>query len=119
MYCSHQKVDYLGVAFADEGVELRKAGISLPIIVMNPESKSFPSMIQHQLEPEIYSFKVLSEFVDELKKEGLSKYPVHIKLDTGMYRLGFVESQMESLKEVLGQTPEIRVQVGFFAFSGL
>jgi alanine racemase len=109
----HQKVDYLGVAFADEGVELRKSGISLPIIVMNPEAKSFPVMLEHQLEPEIYSFKVFHEFLTELKKEGISSYPIHIKLDTGMKRLGFVASEMETLIELLMANPELRVKSAF------
>ncbi len=109
----HQKIDYLGVAFADEGVELRKAGVSLPIIVMNPEAKSFPAMIEYQLEPEIYSFKVLGEFLEELKKEGLTQYPIHIKLDTGMNRLGFMSSELDGLKEYLKKCEEVRVKSVF------
>ena len=109
----HQKVDYLGVAFADEGIELRKSGVSLPIIVMNPEVKSFPAMIEHQLEPEIYSFKVLNQFLDIFKNEGLTQYPVHIKVDTGMNRLGFVTSEINQLKEVLRGTSEVRVRSVF------
>ncbi|MCW3786348.1 bifunctional UDP-N-acetylmuramoyl-tripeptide:D-alanyl-D-alanine ligase/alanine racemase [Plebeiibacterium sediminum] len=109
----HQKVDYLGVAFADEGIELRKSGVSLPIIVMNPEVKSFPAMIEHQLEPEIYSFKVLNQFIDVLRNEGLTQYPVHIKVDTGMNRLGFMTSEIDQLKEVLRDLNEIRVRSVF------
>ncbi len=114
----HQKVDYLGVAFADEGVELRKAGISLPIIVMNPEAKSFPMMLTHQLEPEIYSFKVLNQFTDELKSGGIMNYPVHIKLDTGMNRLGFVEDEIEKLIQCLKITPEIMIKSIFSHLAG-
>ncbi len=109
----HQKVDYLGVAFADEGVELRKAGVSLPIIVMNPEVKSFPAMIEHHLEPEIYSFKVLNQFLALLKSEGLNEYPVHIKMDTGMNRLGFVTSELDALKGALKDVNAIRVKSVF------
>ncbi|WP_430931560.1 bifunctional UDP-N-acetylmuramoyl-tripeptide:D-alanyl-D-alanine ligase/alanine racemase [Saccharicrinis sp. 156] len=109
----HQKVDYLGVAFADEGVELRKSGISLPIVVMNPEAKSFPMMLEHQLEPELYGFKVFNQFVNLLAKEGISNYPVHIKLDTGMNRLGFVSSEIKQLTQVLKQTHEISVKSCF------
>ncbi len=109
----HQKIDYLGVAFADEGIELRKSGVSVPIIVMNPEAKSFPAMIEYQLEPEIYSFKVLGEFLDELKKEGLSQYPIHIKLDTGMNRLGFMSSEINDLKDFLKECEVVRVKSVF------
>lgn len=109
----HQKVDYLGVAFADEGVELRKAGISLPIIVMNPEVKSFPVMLMHHLEPELYGFKVLDQFVQVLAQEGIRNYPVHIKLDTGMNRLGFVHDEGERLFEILKSSPEIGVKSCF------
>lgn len=109
----HQKIDYLGVAFADEGLELRKAGISLPIIVMNPEIKSFQLMLQHQLEPEIYSFKVLHQFVAELKSGAISDYPVHLKIDTGMNRLGFEPTQVDELLVLLGQMPEIHIKSVF------
>jgi len=109
----HQKVDYLGVAFADEGVELRKAGISLPIIVMNPEVKSFGTMINYQLEPEIYSFKVLDEFVQELDAEGVNEHSIHVKLDTGMNRLGFDSSDVEVLIKTLKNYPQLRVKSVF------
>ncbi len=114
----HQKVDYLGVAFADEGVDLRKSGISLPILVMNPEFRSFPMMLEHQLEPEIYSFKVLDEFVELLKKEGVSEYPVHIKFDTGMYRLGFVEDDIQLLIDRLVSSNGIRIKSVFSHLAG-
>ena len=114
----HQKVDYLGVAFADEGVELRKAGISLPIIVMNPEEKSFPMMLEHQLEPEIYSFKELRQFVNLLEKEGVVDYPVHIKCDTGMNRLGFVPDELSQLVDELNTLNQIRVKSCFSHLAG-
>ncbi len=109
----HQKVDYLGVAFADEGVELRNAGISLPIIVMNPEAKSFPMMLENKLEPELYSFKVAKEFVEELRKEGLTEYPVHVKLDTGMNRLGFVKDDLNALIQELKDNTELSMKSVF------
>jgi len=114
----HQKVDYLGVAFADEGVELRKAGISLPIIVMNPEVKSFSMMLEHQLEPELYGFRMLNQFLALLKKEGISEYPVHIKYDTGMNRLGFLEGEIKSLIDVLLLNSELRVKSVFSHLAG-
>ena len=85
----YHKVDYLGVAYADEGVELRKAGIHLPIMVMNPEENAFESIVENNLEPEIYSFELLHSFDSFLQQEGLQQYPVHIEIETGMNRLGF------------------------------
>jgi alanine racemase len=90
----HHHVDYLAVAYTDEGVELRKAGIHLPIMVMSPEESGYDDMIEYRLEPEIYSFKVANEFLKVLQNKAISEpYPVHIKLDTGMHRLGFEEHQ--------------------------
>lgn len=94
---SHEKVDYLGVAFADEGIDLRNAGISTPIIVMNPETTAFGAMIAYNLEPEVYSAKELRAFIVLAQQKNLSNYPIHIKLDTGMHRLGFQEDQLEEL----------------------
>ncbi len=94
------RVDYLAVAYADEGIELRKAGITMPIMVMNPEEQSYDAMIQYNLEPEIYSFRVLSLFEETLKRSernNLQPVPIHIKLDTGMHRLGFDEDEMNEL----------------------
>src|SRR5690606_24515346 len=94
---SHQKVDYLGVAFADEGIALRNAGISTPIIVMNPEASAFSAMTAYKLEPEIYSVRELRAFIEIAKQKNLSDYPIHIKLDTGMHRLGFEAYQLDEL----------------------
>ena len=91
------KVDYLAVAYADEGIELRRSGINLPIMVMNPEITTFDSLIQYQLEPVIYSFHLLKLFDNFLKKEGVQQFPVHVELETGMNRLGFPLSEMETL----------------------
>ncbi len=83
------RVDYLAVAVADEGVALRKAGITANIMIMNPELTAFRTMFEYELEPEVYSFGLLEALVRAAEKEGITHYPVHIKLDTGMHRLGF------------------------------
>ncbi len=81
--------DYLAVAYADEGLLLRQSGITLPIMVMNPDVHAFDNMIAHNLEPEIYSEKILHKFVAACKENEVSNYPIHLKIDTGMHRLGF------------------------------
>lgn len=101
-FLQHHHIDYLGVAFVDEGVELRKKGITVPIIVMNPEQHSYEAVIEYNLEPEIYSFRVLELFYEALQKSGYDKkYPVHIKLETGMHRLGFKDHELNQLSNVL------------------
>lgn len=101
-FLQHHHIDYLGVAFVDEGVELRKKGITIPIIVMNPEQHSYETVIRYNLEPEIYSFRVLELFYEAVQKSGYdSKYPVHIKLETGMNRLGFKGGELDGLSEIL------------------
>ena len=84
-----QAVDYLAVAVADEGVELRQAGISTGIMIMNPEMTSFRTLFHYSLEPEVYSFRLLDALIHAAEREGIKGFPVHIKLDTGMHRLGF------------------------------
>lgn len=84
----HQ-VDYLAVAVADEGAELRKAGVSTNIMVMNPEMGCFNTLFEYELEPEVYSFRMLDALITAAEKEGVTNFPIHIKLDTGMHRLGF------------------------------
>ena len=83
------RVDYLAVAVADEGVTLRKAGITSNIMIMNPEMTAFKTMFDYDLEPEVYSFRLLDALIKAARKEGITGWPVHIKLDTGMHRLGF------------------------------
>ena len=83
------RVDYLAVAVADEGVTLRKAGITANIMIMNPEMTAFKTMFDYDLEPEVYSFRLLDALIKAARKEGITGWPVHIKLDTGMHRLGF------------------------------
>jgi Alr-MurF fusion protein len=98
----HHHADYLAVAYTDEGVELRKAGIHLPIMVMNPEESSYDDMIDYRLEPEIYSFKIAHEFLQALQQKAISEpYPIHVKIDTGMKRLGFEEQEIESFCKLL------------------
>ena len=84
-----QGVDYLAVAVADEGVELRRAGITANIMVMNPEMSSFQTLFEHHLEPEVYSFRLLEALIHAAEREGITNFPIHLKLDTGMHRLGF------------------------------
>jgi Alr-MurF fusion protein len=109
----YQKVDYLAVAFADEGVILRQAGISAPIIVMNPEEEGFRAMVDYHLEPEIFSFGELARFTGFLKISQIEGFPVHIKLDSGMHRLGFSESQVPELCSELIKNNYISIQSVF------
>ncbi|WP_265426723.1 bifunctional UDP-N-acetylmuramoyl-tripeptide:D-alanyl-D-alanine ligase/alanine racemase [Chryseobacterium sp. YIM B08800] len=109
-FLQHHHIDYLGVAFVDEGVELRKKGITVPIVVMNPEQHSYDTVIQYNLEPEIYSFRVLELFYEAIQKSGYDKnYPIHIKLETGMHRLGFKEFELDHLSQILNKT-NLKVQ---------
>ena len=104
------KVDYLAVAYADEGVELRKAGISLPIMVMSPDEASFDALVTYNLEPEIYSFPIYRSFHIYLEQQAIQLFPVHIKFNTGMNRLGFEISEAEHLAQEirLNQTMAVR-----------
>jgi alanine racemase len=108
-FLEQQGVDYLGVAYVDEGVELRKYGIKTPILVMNPEEESFDLCIEHQLEPAIYSFTQLDSFIKELILAKQSYFPIHLKFDTGMRRLGFEPEDWEELVAVIQAQPEIRI----------
>ena len=110
----HQ-VDYLTVAYADEGVELRKAGIKLPIMVMNPEDESFDAIIKYQLEPEIYSFRVLKMLEATLLRLSVNSHPVgiHLKIDTGMHRLGFDPVEVDELINQLKDRSQIRIKSVF------
>jgi Alr-MurF fusion protein len=108
------KVDYLAVAYTDEGVSLRKAGVSLPVMVMNPEKSSLTTLVRHKLEPEIYSFRTLENFIKALHNtDTILPYPIHIKLDTGMHRLGFEVQDMERLGAIIASRPDIRVATMF------
>ncbi|MDP3557560.1 MAG: bifunctional UDP-N-acetylmuramoyl-tripeptide:D-alanyl-D-alanine ligase/alanine racemase [Bacteroidota bacterium] len=110
----HIGVNYLAVAYADEGVELRQSQITLPIMVMSPEEDALEDIINYQLEPEIYSFKVLHAFVKKLDALGITEaYPVHLKIDTGMHRLGFEENDFEKLANELKSLPQLKVKSVF------
>jgi len=108
-----QNVDYLAVAYADEGVELRKAGITLPIMVMNAEETTFDILVQHNLEPELYSFNILEAFEKYLHQSGINNFPVHIKLDTGMHRLGFEATDIKKLSDHLKDNSIFKIQSVF------
>jgi alanine racemase len=107
------KVDYLAVAYADEGVELRKAGISLPVMVMNTERETFEALLAYQLEPVIFSFAKLKELDILLKQEGIKNYPVHLEIETGMNRLGFAMADLEKLISAIRSASSFRVQSVF------
>ena len=106
----HHKVDYLGVAFADEGIVLKNMGIQLPIMVLNPENTSFNAIINYQLEPEIYSLKGLRAFLKMAAQKELKHFPIHIKLDTGMHRLGFEANTIDELIATLKGNENVKVQ---------
>jgi len=99
----YNRVDYLTVAYADEGVTLRQGGITLPIMVMNPEEACFDDIARYRLEPDIYSFRILDSFADYLRLHGLRSYPVHLEFDTGMHRLGFSGDDSVALGERLAE----------------
>jgi Alr-MurF fusion protein len=107
---SLEKVDYLAVAYTDEGYELRQAGVELPIMVMNVEENSFDALIRYRLEPELYSRSTLNGFLQTLAQENLAEaYPVHLKLDTGMHRLGFENTDLEWLCAILADQKHLYI----------
>ena len=105
----YHRIDYLAVAYSDEGVDLRLAGVSVPVVVMNPESSAYNSMIKYNLEPEIYSLDILKGFSSVLSRHGISGYPVHIKIDSGMHRLGFLPHDLDELLTFLKENDRIRI----------
>ncbi len=106
----YHHADYLCVAYTDEGVELRKAGIKLPIMVLNPEAEGFDHILQYDLEPEIYSFEILKEFEQAVSNyPGKEKVKIHLKLDTGMHRLGFLPEEVDELCEYVAQNQYLAV----------
>lgn len=112
-FLQYHHIDYLAVAYVDEGVDLRKNGITVPIMVMNPEQNSYSTIIDYNLEPEIYSFRVLELFCEQLKSKGVSaEYPIHIKIETGMNRLGFKEDEIDDLIQKL-KSENIKVKSVF------
>lgn len=109
----YHNTDYLAVAYADEGMELVKAGITLPIMVMNAEESSFQSIVSYNLQPVIYSFDVLHKFENYLKEEGIKSYPIHLEIETGMNRLGFALNQIENLAKHIASSSLFQVQSVF------
>ena len=109
-YLQHAGITNFGVAFADEGVELRQAGITSSIVVMNPDPEHSDLIIEHQLEPAIYSFEQLDEFITALIHRNISAYPIHLKFDTGMHRLGFSPADKERVLAVINSQPEVRIR---------
>ena len=105
----HHRVDYLAVAYIDEGVELRKAGVTLPIMVMNPETEFFDILIEYNLEPEIFNFEGLRLLYETARRNSEQKVNVHIKLDTGMKRLGFTDNDLIPLFNALNSYDNIQV----------
>ncbi|MCH5234519.1 MAG: bifunctional UDP-N-acetylmuramoyl-tripeptide:D-alanyl-D-alanine ligase/alanine racemase [Muribaculaceae bacterium] len=100
---------YLAVAALDEGIDLRNNGISMPIMVMNPKSANYKALFKNQLEPVIYSQSMIQDLIEDAKKNGIDEYPVHIKLDTGMHRMGFEQKDLELLKSLLAKAHNIKV----------
>ncbi len=111
-------VDYLAVAVADEGADLRRAGITADILIMNPEQTAFKTMFDHKLEPEVYSFDLLHALIGAARKEGVANFPIHVKLDTGMHRLGFLPEEVPQLIEELKAQDAVIVRSVFSHFVG-
>jgi Alr-MurF fusion protein len=109
----YNNVAYLGVAYTDEGAELRKEGISLPVMVMNADLNSFPSVIDYNLQPVIYSFEMLNLFEQYIKDQGLASWPVHLEVETGMNRLGFAVSDMPTIGAHFAQSPYLKIESVF------
>ena len=112
------RVDYLAVAVADEGAELRKAGITADIMIMNPETAAFKTLFDYRLEPEVYSFALLDALAREAEREGITHYPIHIKVDTGMHRLGFAPADMPRLVQRLQAQDALLPRSVFSHFAG-
>lgn len=109
----YHRCDYLAVAVAEEGKTLRDEGISLPIIILNPEVNGFEELFTNDLEPEVYNFRILKAFIKEAERRGITNYPIHIKIDTGMHRLGFLPEQISELTQILKEQKGLKVQSVF------
>lgn len=110
--------DYLAVAVADEGAGLRTAGITMPVMVMNPEMNGLHTLLEYKLEPEIYSFRLLHAFAKEAERWGMTDYPVHIKIDSGMHRLGFTSADIPLLVKELSRLKSVRPRSVFSHLAG-
>lgn len=114
----YQRVSYLAVAIADEGVELRNAGVTLPVMVMNPDPTAADTIIKYNLEPEIFSIESFERFASVASKHGLINYPVHIKIDSGMHRLGFLPEDIETLAGMIKRTESVKIISVFSHLAG-
>lgn len=106
----YHKCDYLAVAVTEEGVILRKNGIKIPIIVLNAEVGGFEELMTYELEPEVYNFRILNAYIREAKIQGITNYPIHLKIDTGMHRLGFTAEDVDSLTDLINNQSSISVR---------
>lgn len=104
---------YLAVAVLDEGIDLRRRGITMPVMVMNPKVVNYRQMFANRLEPEVFSMAMLLDVVKEAEKYGVNDYPIHIKLDTGMHRMGFVEEELPEVMRILNSTDSVRIASAF------
>ena len=111
-------VDYLAVAVADEGLELRRAGVNLPIIIMDPEVAALDLILENNLQPNIYSFQSLENIIAAAENKGLENYPIHIKIDSGMHRLGFYREEIPAVVARLNGQKAVRVLSVFSHFAG-
>jgi alanine racemase len=111
-------VAYVAVAIVDEGVELRQAGIHIPIMIMNPEEHGFQALFENRLEPEVYNHKILDALIEETKRREITNYPIHIKLNTGMNRMGFDAAEIPLLTEKLNKQQGLRVKSVFSHLAG-
>lgn len=109
----YHRCDYLAVAVADEGLQLRSEGISLPLIVLNPEMNGFEELFTADLEPEVYNFRMLEAFIKEAERRGITNYPIHLKIDTGMHRLGFLPEQIPEMVVLLKRQKGLKVHSVF------
>ena len=114
----YQRVSYLAVAYADEGVEFRNAGVTMPVMVMNPDPAASDLMIKYSLEPELYSLLSFGKFAAVASRYGLINYPVHLKIDTGMHRLGFMPEDVEELAAKIKTTECFKVISVFSHLAG-
>ncbi len=119
-FLEYNGVDYLAVAYADEGISLRADGIKIPILVLNPELSSYGSMIRHNLEPQVYNFRTLEKFTEALQESDLAKtpFPIHIKINSGMNRLGFDLEEMDALANALSANELVQVVSAFTHLAG-
>lgn len=105
----YHRCDYLAVAVAEEGILLRNEGITLPVMVLNPEVNGFEELFTNDLEPEVYNFRILEAYIKEAERRGITNYPIHLKIDSGMHRLGFLPGQIPALAERLSAQKGLKV----------